>query len=396
VYALIFREIEQIPYIRRTARAMARARQDMAGFLLVTLIFILAFAMAFHLAFGKDRREFRTVSHSMITLVRFIMGDIDVGPLLLLNRDLAMVLIGLFVFVVYLNILNMAVAILQGCFQQTPSDDALAEEFLHRLKERLSWKNFRRFQELSSKAREALHNVQISDFAGRRGTSERAGSPNRVEAKGAYEIVNGQLREVKNAAAAAGAAVAVGAAGSYSSASGTGTEGASAKNLATGGAQFSNPLVEAVEAYNKIAEMAEPKAVSETRMLTHSLKLLYLRLSDEHATLANDVDTVRSAIETLRDENFALAHAMRAKGIHFDPDDPLRELSPEHARFSPSPTGGENGGETGGPGQDAPAGGMTMAGAAANRHGHHHREEAPSRRRKSKHSTTVVAVEKKT
>ena len=278
----------------------------------------------------------------MITLVRFIMGDIDVGPLLLLNRDLAMVLIGLFVFVVYLNILNMAVAILQGCFQQTPSDDALAEEFLHRLKERLSWKNFRRFQELSSKARQALDNVQISDLAGRRGTSKRAGSPNRVEAKGAYEIVNGQLREVKNAAAAAGSA------GSYSSASGTGTEGASAKNLATGGAQFSNPLVEAVEAYNKIAEMAEPKAVSETRMLTHSLKLLYLRLSDEHATLANDVDTVRSAIETLRDENFALAHAMRAKGIHFDPDDPLRELSPEHARRSPSPTGGETGGETGG------------------------------------------------
>ena len=338
VYALILREIEQIPYIRRTARAMARARHDMAGFLLVTLIFILAFAMAFHLAFGKERREFHTVSHSMITLVRFIMGDIDVDPLLLLNRELAMGLVGLFVFVVYLNIINMAVAILQGCFQQTPSDDALADEFLHRLKERLSWKYFR------------------------------------------------------HAGAAAGAAS--GADGSFTSASGTGKEGASAKNLATGGAhsaknlatgsaQFSNPLVEAVEAYNKSAEMAEPKAVSETRLLTHRLKLLYLRLSDEHATLANDVDTVRSAIETLRDENFALAHAMRAKGIHFDPDDPLRELSPEHARRSPSPTGGETGGETGvepgGPGQGSPAGGMTMAGTAASRHGHHHHEEAPRR-----------------
>jgi len=364
VYGLIFRELKSLPYIHRFVSAMGKARTDMISFIIVAAVFMLAFATAFHLAFGIDRNEFRTMGHSMMTLLRFLVGDVDLKPLLMLNAALAVGLVSIFTFVVYLQIVNMVVAILTRAYASEPSDETAAQELVATLRaraldavvegRRLAAEAAERTRNLSMLAESATgaappqrmreREARCAAAAGRRGSS--VGTEAAAEVVPQFEIVNGQLRAVEGATVAMPGAAATGG-------------GAAAE----GSFSVLNPLLEAERAFNSISESTEQKAVRETRQLCDRLKLLYLRLSDEHAAFVEHVDTVRATIHALRDENYALVHAMQAKGIRFDPANPLKAPM---APASTSPNAGPRPAQ-----RDKPA-------AGASRHGQsHHHAAAP-------------------
>ena len=84
-----------------------------------------------------------------------------------------------------------------------------------------------------------------------------------------------------------------------------------------------------------MANSPETLAVSETRKQTERLKLIYHKLSDEQRGFEKTVDSIREAIHTLRDENFAIGAALKAKGVRFDPQKPLAPLPAEELDTAP-------------------------------------------------------------
>ena len=73
---------------------------------------MLAFSMAFHIGFGLHLKNYRGLGTSFMTLMRFALGDVNTRELLVTNDLLAVILIMLFTFLIYLQLVGIAVAVL--------------------------------------------------------------------------------------------------------------------------------------------------------------------------------------------------------------------------------------------------------------------------------------------
>jgi len=336
VYFKVFKYVGHVPYIRRFGASMAKARKDMAAFLVVFAITMLSFATAFHLAFGTDVHELRDMGASFMTLMRFIVGDINVQPLLSLNMPLAIILVLGFTFLVYLQLVNMAVAILVRSYSSQPSDKEAAEELVHTLASR-SANLYTRSKKLS---REMAHraNTMASKLGNSLVPQDVAGSniscAMRRASRENRSLINPEVLSALQSEFRPRTA---------QPESGETKKHDIKQRERDLNPRDLNPLVDdpisaALLAFQTEAARSDQSAVVDTQKATEHLKMLFLKLTNEQAHANEMIEVMRTAVLTLRDENFAISHALTAKGIRFDPQDPLRTLPPDAAKQAATDT----------------------------------------------------------
>ena len=136
VYLKTFKYMRTFPLVHRILNTIAGAQKDMASFVVVFAVVMIAFSLAFHLCFGLHIADFRGVGVSFTTLLRFVLGDVDIAALLGVNATLALVLAGLFTFLVYLQLIAIAVAVLMKAYANQPSDRKAALALIEKAIER--------------------------------------------------------------------------------------------------------------------------------------------------------------------------------------------------------------------------------------------------------------------
>jgi hypothetical protein len=104
-------------------RILARASTDIFFFIIMFLIFFLGFAQAAFLLFSVEIRDFRTYSHSIVTLFRGIVGGIEYDELYLANRYLGPLFYILFYLLVLLILTNVFLAILNDAYMAVRAED---------------------------------------------------------------------------------------------------------------------------------------------------------------------------------------------------------------------------------------------------------------------------------
>jgi hypothetical protein len=313
VYLKTFKYIGKLPMVSRIFKAIETSQTDMSAFLVVFMVIMLAFAVAFHVGFGVQLHEFRDVPSSMVTLLRMALGDDEFSPLLEANASLAIPLTFLFTFLVYLQLIGIAVAILLKGYARQPSEKRAALEFIRAV-----------IAKRNEVLRESL-----------------------VQMRNAHAVA---LTMVRRWRAASGGASAAGAMEVEKAA----TDGFSRASIAarrsererrstlfngvadqawppTAGAWELpqvpiDPMSAAAEAFGVAAGAIEQRSIAETRAATNKLKTMYLGQADEQKRVLAGIDQVLLTVRALRDENFAIAHALQAKGVHLAPSiDPMSE-----------------------------------------------------------------------
>ena len=94
----------------------------MGAFLAVFLLVMFSFSMAFHIGFGLHLYHYRGLGTTFITLIRFALGDVDIRALMRVNSLLGTILMVLFTFLLYLQLIGIAVAVIIRFYQMQPSD----------------------------------------------------------------------------------------------------------------------------------------------------------------------------------------------------------------------------------------------------------------------------------
>ena len=102
VYLKILHFMANVPYISNLLSTLVRARIQLYSFILVLSILVMAFATAFHLALGSQLGAWRGIGHSVLSLLRFVLGEVDVESLRASNPALGTTLYVAFNFVVVL------------------------------------------------------------------------------------------------------------------------------------------------------------------------------------------------------------------------------------------------------------------------------------------------------
>ena len=129
-YLKVFKYLSNMPIVRRLLHALDAAFKDMTAFVIVFLLVMLAFSMAFHIGFGLHLYHYRGLGTTFMTLVRFALGDVDINQIISTNDILATLLMSLFTFLIYLQMLGIAVAVLLRYYATQPSDKQAAFEFI--------------------------------------------------------------------------------------------------------------------------------------------------------------------------------------------------------------------------------------------------------------------------
>lgn len=262
---------------------------------------MLAFSVSFHLAFGLHLYRYRGLGTTFMTLIRFALGDVDVGELLRVNSILGVLLTLLFTFVVYLQLIGIAVAVLLRFYQMQPSDKAASFRWVQDA--------IGRRDELLAQAvtdARAAQTVVMSTIRARRARTH-AGN-----AKGSPSN-NSFARKRLNV--------------SSSGAPSFGVLGARAVGDAGGGwvkdeedDEPSDPMHEAEAAFGVAADDPAQRAVADTAMATERLKGLYIEMLDGQKRTLGKLQQVTTVVRAVRDENFALAAALKAKGVVLPPE----------------------------------------------------------------------------
>lgn len=345
VYFQVFQFVGDLPYVHRFGTSMARAQKDLVAVLAVLMVMMLAYASAFHLAFGADVYEMRDMSASFMTLIRFIVGDVNINHLLALNPTLAVILVLSFTFLIYLILVNMAVAVLVRSYSSQPSEAQAAEELIGRLSTR-SAELFLRSADLAREALTKGRTVASALVAGREAEGVALDS----------SVLDALTADALKPRGAGRGSLA------FQRGSLVPPPPAPPKVLADAPVDADDPIIAAQRAFSTEAESTSQLGVIDTKSATERLKLLYLRLTDEDALTNEMIETVRTAVHALRDENYALTHALAAEGVRFDPLDPLRTLAPKEdaATAEPDGVGGAEASEGAGA-QDATVGAKAKA-----------------------------------
>ena len=83
--------------------------------------------------------------------------------------------------------------------------------------------------------------------------------------------------------------------------------------------EYVDPMREAEKIFAAAAVSAEAQSIAETQKATERLKALYLAVSDARARSVGEIEQVQAVVRALRDENFAIAAALKEKGVALAP-----------------------------------------------------------------------------
>mmetsp|Transcript_16131 Transcript_16131/g.39279 ORF Transcript_16131/g.39279 Transcript_16131/m.39279 type:complete len:759 (+) Transcript_16131:96-2372(+) len=115
---------------------ISSAATDCALFLLIFAIVIFAYAQAFHISFGTDIAEYKTLLDSVFGLFKTLLGSFDFEAIKSVNQILGPLLFVTFEVVCYFVLLNMFLAILNKAYSDVLDkgvDDPMAVEFRNTL-----------------------------------------------------------------------------------------------------------------------------------------------------------------------------------------------------------------------------------------------------------------------
>lgn len=116
VYLKVLHFLSGIPYISTLLQTLVRARQQLCYFILCLAILIVAFATSFHLASGASLPAWRNVGVSMMSLLHFTLGSVDLGELHRDNPSIGPLLYVTFVFLVIFVSISIFVAIVTDAY----------------------------------------------------------------------------------------------------------------------------------------------------------------------------------------------------------------------------------------------------------------------------------------
>ena len=436
----LFKYLRRVPLFARLLAALSASVRDLCNFLITFAFVLSSFALAFHVAYGGKLDNFASFGISCVTLLGYVLGKLDLAPLLFVNDIIAVAFSTLFILTVRLVLAGLAVSILiRHVAAQPYVADAetarLTEAFLRRRDQLLRLRGndlAKVLATVSDALGETVDQVLarlsppgmggmggvgggpspgkrkrglISTFlnpaesftspshegaAAARRTAARGGAgvqsseggrsrPTRVgrECAKAKAMIEERMQAVtafnrtrgdhggngdedglpaaidsSEAAPAAASASVLGLAAAEDARSAQGACGGSfvgsfvtdASSMreaaggmaggiggiggtAVGGAASGgwlvgdliedpeDPMKEAERAFARAAEDAGVQAVTETQSSTDHLKELYLHVLDMQQSRLEKIETVRSAICALRDENYAIASALKREGV---------------------------------------------------------------------------------
>lgn len=118
--------------VANLAYTIALAGKDCGLFLVIFIMVIFAYAQAFHISFGTDIEEYKTLLDAVFGLFKTLLGDFDFEAIKLINPYLGPLLFITFEVVCYFVFLNMFLAILNKSYSDVLDkgvDDPMAVEF---------------------------------------------------------------------------------------------------------------------------------------------------------------------------------------------------------------------------------------------------------------------------
>jgi uncharacterized protein YaiL (DUF2058 family) len=77
----VLRFFSGVPQFNILVNVIKRAQSQLTAFLAAFFIIVMAFGCAFHLTLGPDIYEWRALGHSIVALLRFTVGDVDLAEM---------------------------------------------------------------------------------------------------------------------------------------------------------------------------------------------------------------------------------------------------------------------------------------------------------------------------
>eukprot|EP01006_Ploeotia_vitrea_P012594 TRINITY_DN33304_c0_g1_i1.p1 TRINITY_DN33304_c0_g1~~TRINITY_DN33304_c0_g1_i1.p1 ORF type:complete len:779 (+),score=407.94 TRINITY_DN33304_c0_g1_i1:183-2339(+) len=129
----VFRYLGVSPQMSQLTRVLSRAAKHILVFTVMFFIVYFGFAKAFFLAFSVDVKGFRSITDSIFSLFRSLLGDFDFDGLQHHNWFLGPFLFTMYIFLVFMVLFNMFLAILNDSYtkcqaEMEEEDDPFAEE----------------------------------------------------------------------------------------------------------------------------------------------------------------------------------------------------------------------------------------------------------------------------
>ena len=160
VYLKVLQYLAGVPHISNLLHTLARAKGSLFYFTLILLVLVLAFAAAFHLALGNDLYEWRGVGNSIVSLLRFVLGEVDVRAILRTSPTLGPVLYVLFLFFVVFVAVSIFLAIVTNAYAEERANAT--------------------YVNLPKVLREAYHRQRLRNIEWRKGVYYQMGAPRRA------------------------------------------------------------------------------------------------------------------------------------------------------------------------------------------------------------------------
>ncbi|KAL0237712.1 hypothetical protein GEMRC1_012186 [Eukaryota sp. GEM-RC1] len=112
----LFKFLELSVRLSLLTRVLKKAAKDCLAFSVILAVILCGYAFGGRLAFGIDLYEYRSLEHSVMALFRLAIGDFDYQELFKANRVIGPLFVLSFLFLVYLILLNMFLAIINDTF----------------------------------------------------------------------------------------------------------------------------------------------------------------------------------------------------------------------------------------------------------------------------------------
>ena len=113
----LFKYVSFNKTMSQLSRTISRSSGDIGGFAVMFFIVFFAFAELGFLSFGTQLEDYQSLPTTVITLVRFILGDYSLPDLERANRVLGPLFFLIYVFFVFFVLLNMFLAIINDTYQ---------------------------------------------------------------------------------------------------------------------------------------------------------------------------------------------------------------------------------------------------------------------------------------
>jgi len=108
-------------------QTLSRCATDVLGFAVMFFIIFLAYAQLGYLVFGTVVFDFYSLTESIYTLFRIILGDFNFHDLEKAHRQLGPIYFITYVFLVFFVLINMFLAIINDTYSEVKADIALQE-----------------------------------------------------------------------------------------------------------------------------------------------------------------------------------------------------------------------------------------------------------------------------